>query len=247
MKQGYDVDRFFSFLGYYPSNYTPTCPKMRTLSVYVRGVRQQLEELLDPTPFVLNDDRFIVTISDFRNQSHFSFFDAAVLIPVRFGDAEGSTYYFEFEDSHETVASGREKWGYPKKFAKISLEDDERSARGDVTLYDETLFRIAVDFDETSDNAAWRDYKVFPHLQIRAVSEIYGPSFSAFDIISRDTSKDYELINKRFGKASVELGPSIGINGRTLEIVEVLGGEYSIGNFASTRENGRANVIASLV
>ena len=247
MKQEYDVNSFFNYLGYYPSNYTPTCPKLRSLSVYIRGDRKQLEEMLEPLPFVLNDDRFVVTISDFRNQSHFTYFDAAVLLPVRCGDVEGSTYYFEYEDNHETVASGREKWGYPKKFAKISMEDDERGARGDVTLFDETMFRIAVDFDEVSDNAVWRDYKVFPHLQIRAVSDIYGPSFSAFDIISRDTSKDYELISKRYGKASVELGSSIAMNGRTLDIVEVLGGEYSVGNFASTRENGRAVAIASLI
>lgn len=247
MKEGYDPNSFFKYLGYYPSDYTPTCPGLRTISVYVRGNRKQLEELLDPTPFVLNDDRFVVSIADFSNQSHFSFFDAAVLLPVRFGDVTGSTYYYEFEDSHETVASGREKWGYPKKYARISLEDDERGARGAVTLYDETMFSIAVDFDDVADNAHWRDYKVYPHIQARAVSDIYGPSFSAFDIITRDTSKDYVPISKRFGKASVTLGPSIGIGGQLLEIVEVLGGEYSVGNFSSTRENGRANVIASLV
>lgn len=247
MKKDYDVNSFFKFLGYYPSNYTPTCKNLRSLAVYVRGDRKQLEELLEPTPFVLNDDRFVISIADFSNQSHFSFYDAAVLLPVRYGEAEGSTYYFEFEDDHQTVASGREKWGYPKKFARISLQDDEKGARGEVSLYDETMFRIAVNFDEAQDNVAWRDYKTFPHLQARAISEIYGPSFSQFDIISRDTSKDYEPISKRFGKASVQIGPSIGINGRKLEIVETLGGEYSVGNFASTRENGRANVIASLV
>lgn len=247
MKKDYDVNRFFDYLGYYPSNYTPTCPKLRSLSVYVRGDRAQLEKLLEPTPFVLTDDRFLISIADFTNQSHFSFFDGAVLLPVCFGDVEGSTYYFEYEDNHETVASGREKWGYPKKYAKISLEDDERGARGEVALPGETMFKIAVDFDDARDNSAWRDYKVYPHLQARAVSDIYGPSFSAFDIITRDTSKDYEPISKRFGGASVELGSSIGINGKVLDIVEVLGGEYSVGNFASTRENGQANVIASLV
>lgn len=247
MKKDYDVNRFFEYLGYYPSDYTPTCPELRTLAVYVRGNRAQLEELLDPTPFVLTDDRFVISIADFANQSHFTFFDGAVLLPVRFGDVEGSTYYFEYEDSHETVASGREKWGYPKRYANISLEDDARGARGAVTLNGETIFRIAVDFDEETDNGAWRDYKVYPHIQARAVSDIYGPSFSAFDIITRNTSKDYEPISKRFGKASVELGSSIGIRGKTLDIVEVLGGEYSVGNFASTRENGRATVIGSLV
>jgi len=247
MKKDYDVNRFFDFLGYYPSNYTPTCKKLRSLSIHARGNPRQLEELLDPMPFVLNDDRFVISIADFSNHSHFSFFDAAVLIPVRYGETEGSTYYFEYEDDHQTVASGREKWGYPKKFAKISLENDERGARGEVSLHGETIFRIAVDFDEAHDDKAWRDYKTYPHLQARAVSEIYGPSFSHFDIISRDTSKDYKLISKRFGKGSVTLGSSISIDGRMLEVVDVLGGEYSVGNFASTPENGRARVIASLV
>lgn len=247
MKPNYDVNEYFKFLGYYPSNYTPTCKNMRTLTTYVRGDRKQLEKLLEPTPFVLNDDRFVVSIADFRNQSHFSFFDAAVLLPVRYGDVEGSTYYFEYEDDHQTVASGREKWGYPKQFAHIALDDDATGARGTVSLGGETIFQIAVDFDEQTDKSAWQDYKTFPHLQARAISEVYGPSFSQFDIISRDTSKDYELLSKRTGRASVEFSGAIGINGQSLKIVEILGGEYAVGNFASTRENGRAQVVASLI
>lgn len=246
MKADYDINSFFKYLGYHPSNYTPTCPGLRSLSVFVRGNRKQLEELLEPTPFLLNDDRFVVSIADFSNQSHFAFFDGAVLLPVRFGEVTGSTYYYEFEDSHETVASGREKWGYPKRFAQIALDDDDRGARGSVTLQDNTMFSIAVDFDDDADQAAWRDYKVYPHIQARAISDIYGPSFSAFDIITRDTSKDYVPLSKRIGKASVKIDPAIGIGGHLLEVVEVLGGEYSVGNFASTRTNGQANVIASL-
>ncbi|WP_366552679.1 acetoacetate decarboxylase family protein [Aquibaculum sediminis] len=247
MKKNYNINEYFKFLGYYPSDYTPICKNMRTLTVYVRGDRKQLDQLLEPTPFVLNDDRFVVSIADFRNQSHFSFFDAAVLLPVRFGEVEGSTYYFEYEDDHQTVASGREKWGYPKQFAHISLDDDAGGARGSVTLGGETIFRVAVDFDEQTDKGAWQGYKTYPHLQARAISEIYGPSFSQFDIISRDTSKDYELLETRIGRASVEFSGAIGIGGQNLTIVEVLGGEYAVGNFASTRENGRARVIDSLV
>lgn len=102
-------------------------------------------------------------------------------------------------------------------------------------------------FDKTTNNTAWKDYKVYPHLQARAISDIYGPSFSQFDIIARDTSKDYELLSRRFGNASVQLSPTIGLAGQRLEIVEVLGAEYAVGNFASTRENGQARVIASLI
>lgn len=247
MKQGYDVNSFFSYLGYYPSNYTPRCPGLRTLSVYARADTKQLEEWLAPTPFVLDDDRVVITVADFSNQSHFSYHDAAILLPVRINGTQGSTYYFEYEDNHETVASGREKWGYPKRYADISLEDDAMGARGRVSLGGSTIFSLSVEFDDHTSNTEWQDCKTYPHLQVRAISDIYGPSFTQFDVIQRDTSKDYELMSRQFGKASIELGSEVMVNGKALEILELLGGEYSVGNFSSTRENGRAHVIASLL
>lgn len=247
MKGIYDINSYFEFLGYYPSNYTPTCPGMRSLSIFVRGVRSELEALLKPTPFILTDDRFLISIADFSNHSHFSYYDAAILLPVSINGIKGSTYYFEFEDNHETVASGREKWGYPKKFAHIEMQDDNEGVSAQVTLGKESILSAELRFDSSVDRSEWADFQVFPHLQVRAISEISGPSFSQFDVISRDTSKDYELLSRQVGKASVELGAQIGLNGRSLTVVDVLGGEFSVGNFAATLENGQASLIASLI
>jgi len=247
MKANYDPLSFFKYLGYYPSDYTPTCKGLRSLSIYVRGRAEQMAKILEPTPFELADDRFVISIADFSNQSHFSFYDAAVQFPVRFGDAVGSTYLFEYEDDQETVASGREKWGYPKKFAHIELADDERGARGRAFLRDETLMSLEIEFDDAVSRAPWADFRSYPHLQARAVSEIYGPGFSAFDIISRDTSKAFELISRRSGRAKVQLSSTLNVGGLTPDIVEILGADYVVGNWASTRENGEAKVIGSLI
>lgn len=247
MRDNYNINSFFEFLGYYPSNYTPTCPGMRSLSIYVKGVRSELQKLLEPTPFLLADDRFVISIADFSNHSHFSYYDAAILLPVSINGVQGSTYYFEYEDNHETVASGREKWGYPKKFAHISLQEQADSVRGEVSLGGESIFSVDFTFDDGVSNAAWEDYQVYPHLQVRAISEVSGPSFTQFDVIARDTSKDYELISRRFGSAAVQLGEQIGLDGQALTVAEVLGGEFSIGNFSATLENGQARIITSLI
>src|SRR5690625_2951828 len=97
MRDNYNINSFFEFLGYYPSNYTPTCPGMRSLSIYVKGVRSELQKLLEPTPFLLADDRFVISIADFSNHSHFSYYDAAILLPVSINGVQGSTYYLSMK------------------------------------------------------------------------------------------------------------------------------------------------------
>lgn len=243
----YDPLKFWNFLRFGPGNVTYACPGLKTLSVYCRGERAQMEQLLEPLPFELADDRFVVSIADFGNNSGRTYYDAAIILPVRYGDHVGGTYYFEYEDKHTTVAGGRELWGYPKHFARIELEETANGFRGKTSLYDDVMFEIAVDFDASVSREAWADLRLFPHYQVRAVPEVNGPGFQSFDIISRNTVKDYKLTERKVGRGSVSLGPTIAAGDERLRVVEVLGAEYSIGDFASTPENDVPTVVASLI
>ncbi len=243
----YNPLEFWKFLRFGPGNTTYSCPGLKTLSVYCRGKREQLERLMDPMPFDLADDRFVVSIADFGNNSGRTYYDAAVILPVRYGEHVGGTYYFEYEDKHTTVAGGRELWGYPKHFAKIELAETANGVRGAARLYDDVMFEIGVEFDDSVSREPWQDLRLFPHYQVRAVPEVNGAGFQSFDIISRNTVKDYKLIDRKVGRGSVKLGPTISADGQTLEIVKVLGAEYTGGDFASTPENGVPVVVASLV
>jgi len=243
----YDPQKFWKFLNFGPGNVTYSCPGLKTLTVYCRGDRAQLEALLDPMPFELADDRFVVSIADFGNNSGKTYYDAAVILAVRYGDHLGGTYYFEYEDKHSTVAGGRELWGYPKHFAKIALSQEGDGASGAVTLHDDVMFRIGIKFDESVDRSAWQDLKLFPHYQVRAVPQVNGPGFQSFDIISRNTIKDYKLIERRIGRGEVILGSAISVSGQKLNVRDVLGAEYTVGDFASTKENGVPVVVASLI
>src|SRR5690625_8033906 len=103
MRDNYNINSFFEFLGYYPSNYTPTCPGIRSLSIYVKGVRSELQKLLEPTNFLLADVRFVISISDFSNHFHFSYYVAAILLLVSINGDQGRNYYFVYEDNHARV------------------------------------------------------------------------------------------------------------------------------------------------
>jgi acetoacetate decarboxylase len=245
--KSYTPTAFFEFLGYGSGDHTYNCPGLRSLSVYCRGNRGQLVKLLEPTPFELADDRFLVSVADFANNSTTPYFDAAVILAVRYGDHVGGNYYFEWEDKHTTVAAGRELWGYPKHFARISLDDDAAGVLGRVSLEGDTSFEVEMTFDDQVTGAAWSDISFYPHLQVRAVPEANGPSFQSFDIISRNTAKDFKLSERRYGRAVVKFGPEIQAGGEPLEILETLGAEYTVGDFFATRQNGTPKIVASLV
>jgi hypothetical protein len=60
-----------------------------------------------------------------------------------------------------------------------------------------------------------------------------GPSFDRFDIVSRDTSPDFVLTERRVGRATLALGPDISFRGERLSVETILGGEYTVGNYAA--------------
>ena len=246
MKENYDPTSFFEFLKYRPANLPYFCPDQKGLTVFCRGRREQLEEILEPTPFELVDDRFAVVVTDFRNNSSYPYHDAGILLAVRFGDTVGGSFLFEFEDQHFTVASGREKWGYPKVYAHAGLDADDTAARGRVFLGDDVHLDISVDLTAEADPSAWQDLALYPHLQIRAVPEFDGPGFESFQVLSRDTSADYTLTSRHIGPATVELGDAVSFRGKRLDVLEVLGGEYKVGDFAATEENTKPTLLADL-
>lgn len=253
MAEQFEPARFFEVLGFEPGDQQYRCPDLKTLNVYCRGDEAQLRQLISHTPLQLEGDIFAVTIADFENctMSRGRYLDSGIIIPVSYGGQRGGTYFFEFEDEHWSTATGRELWGYPKRYAKISLERDETGARGRTWHYETDLIDVSVEFDETVTGEAWSHLAFAPNIQVRAVPEFDGDSYSHFDVIKRNTSANFVTKERCYGRGSATLGPvDIGsgvLEGRPLEVLEVLGAEYVIGDFASTAENGTPVTLGSLV
>jgi len=254
MNTSYNPRSFFTFLGYGPGDAEYRCPDLRTLNVYCRGNRAQMERLLACTPFTLTSDIFLATVADFANVTLSPYFDAAIIFPIAYQEHRAGTYFFEFEDQHWSTACGRELWGYPKRYTKIALDKNASGAQGRVRDYDNAIMDISVDFDDkppSTSSLPWQDVSFTPTIQIRAVPELNGPSFSLFDIIMRNTAANFVVKERYRGKAQIKLGPvDIGSNilgGEPLIIEEILGGEYIVGDFASTSQNGTPVILDSLV
>lgn len=249
----YDPKVFFKFLGFDPGDQQYECPDLATLNVYCRGDREQLAKLIGVTPFELTSDVFLLTVADFANctMTQGSYFDGGLILPIAYGEHRGGNYFFEFEDEHWSTAAGRELWGYPKRYAKFSLDVTEHGARAKIWDYDTPILDLEVDFDDSVTGEAWSDVVLTPTIQVRAVPEVNGPSFSQFDISLRNTAANFKLKERRRGRAEATIGKiDVGsdlLGGEELRVLEVLGGEYFVGDFAATAENGTPVILDSLV
>lgn len=248
----FEPSRFFDVLGYAPGDQEYRCEDLSTINVYCRGDRAQLERLTGYTPLTLEGDIFVITVADFENctMDRGRYLDSGVIIPVSCGEQKGGTYFFEFEDEHWSTATGRELWGYPKRYAKISLDVTETGAVGRTWHYDTPILDIEITFDAAVTNDPWKHLAFAPNIQVRAVPELDGHSYSRFDVIMRNTVANFVVKERRYGRAEVSLGAiDIGsgvLDGEPLQVLEVLGAEYVRGDFAATSANGTPVTLASL-
>lgn len=245
----YDIKTFFKYTGVIPGNGTYEVDDLHQLWVFCRGDRAQLEKMVGYTPFELQDDIFVLGVGDFAKGTGWA--DASLVMPITFEGRAGGNYYFEYEDQHASVASGREVWGYPKALAHIDWDESETGVRTRVYDYDTEVFSIEVEYDDAVDDSAWRHLEIYPQYQVRSAPQLRGDSFDLFEVVSRDPSVDYTPKQRLLGRAKVEIGKidiANGIlEGEPLRIVEVLGAEMRIGDYKSTPENGVPHVVKKLI
>jgi acetoacetate decarboxylase len=220
------------------------CPGNRSVYAVCRGDEAALRAVLEPTPFDYVEDRFVVAVTDFSNCDKVPYFDAAIVMPVRFGDIVGGHYVFEYEDDDRAIAAGRELWGYPKKYAAISLERDDDLMRGSVLRHGTTIMEIEVPLEFGVKAPGKPD--ILPHLNVRTVPAPDGPGTTLRQVIARDTTPDFVLKEELWGHAAVTLRAIPGCPLDLFAPVEVLGGGLVTGDFYATEENGWGRVVATL-
>ena len=167
------------------------CPGNRSVYAVCRGDEGALRSLLEPTPFDYVEDRFVVSVTDFSNCDKVPFFDAAIVMPVRFGDLTGGHYVFEYEDDDRAIAAGRELWGYPKKQASISLDRKGDLVCGSASRHGTTILEIELPLEFAVKALEKPD--ILPHLNLRTIPAPDGPGTTLRQVIARDTTPDFVL------------------------------------------------------
>lgn len=226
-----------------PDPFVPyQCPGNATLSVFCRTDKAVLEEFLAPTPFTPLSDLYVVYASDFSNCDKVPFMDAGITIPISFEGTEGVTYLFEYEDNDSAIAAGRDLWGYPKKFADISLTLDGDRASAAVVRQGTEILSIAADF---SRETSFPLPKLAPHFNMHVQPGPDGKVLSR-RIIRRDTSPDFKLRRNRMGAAQVRLQSWSQDPLGAFAPKEILGAMLTEGDFFATEANGWGRTVREL-
>lgn len=226
-----------------PDPFVPyDCPDNATLSVLCRGDRALLERYLAPVPYAPLDDRFVVYASDFSNCGKCQFMDAGIIIPVIFEGRPGATYLFEYEDNDSAIAAGRDLWGYPKKYADITLDRNGDRATARVTRKGTDILTIEADF---GTETAFDMPKLAPHFNMHVQPGPDGKVLSR-RIIERDTSPDFQLKSSAKGRATVTLASLEHDPLGEFTPLEILGAQLTVGDFFATEENGWGRTVKVL-
>ena len=227
----------------YPSPLVPySCPQNRTLNVVCEGREDAMRQILNCTPFEFESNRFVVSISDFNNCTAFRFMDVGILIPVRFGGLTGGFWAYEYEDNDESIAAGRELWGYPKKFATAKLE--ERRTGVMAVVERKTVKLIEVELTMTGE--AIPEVQTYPHLLLQVIPNGDRPGVFLRRVLVRDTSPDFVTKSRKTGKATVSFGKLDSDPIYKLGPTKVLGGAFIVGDFLASEKHGWAKILSTI-
>jgi len=222
------------------------CPGNRTLTAVCEIDPQVIKMYLEPTPFTYVDNRFHIYIGDFSTAQTGGYWDAAIVIPVRYKDLVGGHFLVEFEDHDYSIAAGRELWGYPKKYGKCWMREDE--ARIIAVCEKDGVELIRLEMDKTTAlTQPLPQLRLLPHIQMQVIGRAEGPGVALKRIITRDSSADYIADSRIEHPCAVQLKshPRSPVADFTPD--RVFGARFIVGNHRITDEHGWGTVIDTLV
>lgn len=227
-----------------PYRYTD-CPILLVPFIAEPGVTRRLvPEPLEPNA----DDIAYIAIGHMHNDRLGSTREAFVVVPSSDGTRWGNYSVFLYLENDACITSGREIWGWPKKLAEISLEDDVAGVRavvrrGGADLIDASLGSLEdTRADELQLSPLWFNLKIIPSVVEGAPPEVCQITATTFeDLAVRDvqrgtaqlrlSSTDADRLNELIEVREVLPGHRMTLSFRLLhgEVVhDYLGGEPKV-------------------
>ncbi|WP_346690517.1 acetoacetate decarboxylase family protein [uncultured Cloacibacillus sp.] len=226
-----------------PTPFVPyQCKNCRHVNVFARTEPELVQKYLAPTPFEYVDNTILLYISDFKNTnssdgcSH-GFWDAGLVVAGRYGDTIGGVFLFEYEDVDWSIAAGRELWGYPKKYADISMSESIEKVVCSAVKDGIEIIHLELDLLHEAKQKQ-PDTKFSPHLLLHTFPNDIGPGILYQRVIGRDTTPDYITKSFQVCNASMVL-KNCGVDPLDeFASAEVICGTFQKGDYYATEKNG---------
>ncbi|MDQ0269590.1 acetoacetate decarboxylase family protein [Cytobacillus purgationiresistens] len=226
----------------FPDPFVPyESPDYVSLYAVVEVNEEELRRILSFTEFEYVSNQAVISVTDFSNCDKLSYMDCAIVVPIKYGDKYGGYYIYEYENNDAAISAGRELWGYPKKYADITLTEENGVYSGKVKK-DEKVF-LELTSISSEEAVKVEEPKITPHLNIRMIPNPGGGP-SVRQIIERDTSPDFKLKDKLHFDVQLDIQSTKFEPLELLKPLKILGGGVVKGDFYATEENGWGKIIS---
>lgn len=224
----------------------PVIPYSNKNSKSVYAIFEVEEEVvrayLEPTPFEYKSNVVYAWVNDFLDSPQQPYMDSGLMVEAKYKDIEGGHIIFEYENYDESVAAGREIWGYPKKQGDVRLNKKANHVRASVSRRGHKLIDITC---QLKDNVAEKfpRPKTTPHLNLQTIPNAEGPGYFMRRVIARDNSSECKLLEEKIGDIEIKLtsGPTDPIG--DFQPKRIIGGGYSVLDFLASEQYGYGKVL----
>ncbi|MGH6953294.1 MAG: acetoacetate decarboxylase family protein [Alphaproteobacteria bacterium] len=170
----------------FPSDLMYGSDDAESVSVLVEVEEDAVRNLLRPTPFEFVSAHAWVEVMALRTAWGVEpFAGGGVLVPARYKGTLGAYYALCYVDSDESLALGREPFGYPKKYARSSIQRTGRAATAAIVRRDARV-EISVITDDRARAAP--PVPRYPHLLLQVLPSAETPDVLLKRVIARDTA-----------------------------------------------------------
>jgi acetoacetate decarboxylase len=157
-----------------------------------------------------------------------NYLEGGVVVPVRYGDLSGGHVLYEYVSTDDAMAGGREIWGYPKKLADVTFDED---GSGSIAATVSRLGRVLIDARFSPGDVTFDKPVLHPRIQVKRIPRADGNGFDVDQVI-RNELRDPQVHHHVKGRASVSLGGSAIMDPvHELAVTSVLGAEFVVADF----------------
>lgn len=190
----------------------------------VNGIRNALPEVFEPVGDVI--EFFLMSIPEVKGLD--PYMEGGVVIPCRYEGVVGAHVVYEYVTDDDSMAAGREIWGYPKKLCEMTFQENGPTVRSDLSRRGTKL--ISIEFEEDLSIPSFDHPVMQPRLQLKRFVRADGKGFDMDQIILNELTgaKTHEL--KR-GRAKIAVKGSAQDPLHRFEPLEVIGAEFMVADF----------------
>ncbi|TPK60076.1 hypothetical protein FJ546_20455 [Mesorhizobium sp. B2-4-19] len=154
-----------------------------------------------------------------------SYAEGGIVVPMSYKGRPGGHVLYEIVTNDDSMAVGREVWGYPKKMGDVEWQADENAIKAKLSRRGTSLIEI----DFKVDGTQFEKPVLQPRFQTRIVP---SPESAAVETqIIENSLGGASVIRHAFGKADIKVGGNASDPFSDFKILEVVGAEMVIANF----------------